>query len=96
VPNIIVQPKEGIIYTTSTAKIAEHGGIGVDDRNVACFVSSPRLKKQVVSGRLNTTQIAATVVEALGFSAGELQAAVAEGTTVLPELGLGSGEWRDW
>lgn len=96
VPNIIVQPKKGIIYTTSTAKIAEHGGLGVDDRNVACFVSSPRLKRAAVTGRVNTTQIAPTIVEALGFSGKELQGAVAEGRTALPGLGLGGEGWADW
>jgi hypothetical protein len=32
VPDIIVQPDLGVIYTTSTAKIAEHGGLSNDDR----------------------------------------------------------------
>jgi hypothetical protein len=32
VPDIIVKPEVGIIYTTSTAKIAEHGGLTNDDR----------------------------------------------------------------
>jgi hypothetical protein len=27
VPNIIVKPDLGIIYTTSTSKVAEHGGL---------------------------------------------------------------------
>ncbi|ELR05469.1 hypothetical protein GMDG_07391 [Pseudogymnoascus destructans 20631-21] len=49
VPDIIVRPTEGIIYTTSTAKIAEHGGINADDRKVACFVSAPGLKKTKVN-----------------------------------------------
>lgn len=32
VPDIIVQPQLGVIYTTSTAKIEEHGGLSADDR----------------------------------------------------------------
>jgi hypothetical protein len=93
VPNIIAQPKEGIIYTTSTAKIAEHGGLSADDRNVTSSVSSPRLKRAVVTGRMNTTQIAPTIVEALKFSGKELQSTVAVGRTALPGLGLGGEEW---
>lgn len=96
VPDVIVEPREGVIYTTSTKKIAEHGGLSKDDRNVACFVSSPRLKKMVYTGRMNTTQIAPTIVEALGYSGSELKGAVAEGTVVLPGLGLGEGGWGDW
>ncbi len=32
VPDIIVRPDLGVIYTTSSAKIAEHGGLSDDDR----------------------------------------------------------------
>ncbi len=32
VPDIIVRPDLGVIYTTSNAKIAEHGGLSDDDR----------------------------------------------------------------
>ena len=35
VPDIIVRPELGIIYTTSTSKIAEHGGLSADDRKVS-------------------------------------------------------------
>ena len=35
VPDIIVRPELGIIYTTSTSKIAEHGGLSDDDRKVS-------------------------------------------------------------
>lgn len=97
VPDIIVQPDLGIIYTTSTKKIAEHGGLSSDDRNTALFVSSPRLAKKRFTQRLNTTQIAPTIVQALGFNASELQAVVAEGGIALPGfdfvVGSGSGEW---
>lgn len=58
VPDMIIQPQLGVVYTTSKKKIAEHGGLNDDDRHVACFVSNPRLKKQQVSGRVETTQVA--------------------------------------
>lgn len=32
VPDIIVRPELGVIYTTSSSKIAEHGGLSDDDR----------------------------------------------------------------
>lgn len=68
VPDIIIVPKLGVIYTTSTSKIAEHGGFSNDDRNVACFASSPSLKKQVFTQRVSTTQVAPTILQALGLN----------------------------
>ncbi|KAK5111160.1 hypothetical protein LTR62_005360 [Meristemomyces frigidus] len=84
VPNIILQPELGIIYTTSTKKVAEHGGISTDDRIVACFVSNPKLQKAVFSQRVNTTQVAATSLHALGLQPQALAGIRDEGTQVLP------------
>jgi len=84
VPDIIVRPQLGVIYTTSKTKIEEHGGISNDDRKVACFASGKGLKKRVVTQRVSTRQVAPTVLKALGLDAGKLQGAEAEGTTTLP------------
>ena len=85
VPNIIVQPDVGFIYTTSKKKVEEHGGLSADDRNVACFVSSPRIRKaKVFPQRVFTRQIAPLILEALGIDAGELEGVRAEGTEILP------------
>jgi hypothetical protein len=83
VPDIIVRPVEGIIYTKSTAKIAEHGGINEDDRHVACFVSAQNLKKTKFPCRVSTKSVAPTILKALGLDANQLQGAKAEGTQVL-------------
>lgn len=84
VPDIIVQPDLGTIYTTNTKKYAEHGGLSNDDRNVACFISNPGLKKQTFTQDVSTQQVAATVLKALGIEITELQAVIAEGVEVLP------------
>ena len=86
VPDIIVQPDLGIIYTTSKKKVEEHGGLSADDRNVACFVSSPRLSRraQKFPQRVSTRQIAPLILEALGIDGGELEGVRAEGTRFLP------------
>jgi predicted AlkP superfamily pyrophosphatase or phosphodiesterase len=84
VPDIIVQPNLGVIYTNSNAKIAEHGGLSIEDRKVACFVSNPKLKKRVFTQRVDTTQVGPTIVKGLGFDPEELQGAKAEGTKLLP------------
>jgi Type I phosphodiesterase / nucleotide pyrophosphatase len=91
VPDIIVQPIKGTIYTTSKAKIAEHGGGSVDDRIVACFAHNPKLKKQTFSSQVFTTQVAPTVAKILGLDPQKLQGAKAEGTQPLP--GFGGWGW---
>jgi hypothetical protein len=72
----------GIIYTTSTAKIAEHGGLSVDDRKVAYFVSSPGLKKTVFPHQVSTAQVF-TILKALGLDPSALEGVIAEGTNLL-------------
>jgi len=83
VPDIIVAPDVGVIYTTSTAKIAEHGGISDDDRHVACFASNPSLKKTQFTKKVSTKQVAATILSALGLDPKALEGVKAEGTKVL-------------
>ena len=83
VPDIIVQPVEGVIYTTSNKKNAEHGGLSEDDRHVACFVSNPGLKQKKFEGRISTKQVAPTILKVLGLDVNALQGAKAEGTKVL-------------
>ena len=84
VPDIIVRPELGVIYTTSKSKIAEHGGLSDDDRKIACIVSSPNLKGKVVSDRVSTRQVAPTVLKVLGLDPEALQGVKAQGTHVLP------------
>lgn len=87
-PDIIVQPIPGVIYTKSSKKIAEHGGNAPADSNVGLLVAYPTLLSQTVLTTVQTTQVAATILKALGIDPNKLQAVAAEGTTVLPTLGL--------
>jgi hypothetical protein len=87
-PDIIVVPELGVIYTGSTAKNAEHGGFSNDDTNVALIVSQPGMQQKVIKGAVLTTQIAPTVLKALGLNPAELKAVQIEHTEVLPGLGL--------
>ncbi|KIJ39833.1 hypothetical protein M422DRAFT_257434 [Sphaerobolus stellatus SS14] len=84
VPDIIVQPELGTIYTTSHKKIAEHGGLSVDDRHIACFASNPGLKKTTFGTKVQTTQIAPVILKMLGLDPNSLQGVRAEGTKPLP------------
>lgn len=86
VPDIIVQPNIGHTYTTSTKKQAEHGGFAFDDTNVIMLVSNPRMSRQTLSSWVETTQVAPTILKALGLDPNALEAVQKEGTPVLPGL----------
>ena len=81
----MIVPTQGVIYTKPTAtKIAEHGGFGEDDTHVALLLSGPGLQAGTVSVPVSTTQVAPTILSALGLDPRALQAVVQEDTTVLP------------
>ena len=89
-----------MIYTNSTAKIAEHGGFSHDDTNVAMLIAGPTTNGaasaesgshgRVIAAPVRTSQIAPTILKVLGVDPGELTAVRQEHTTVLP--GVGQGE----
>jgi hypothetical protein len=84
-PDLIVIPKEGVIYAgVKATKIAEHGGFSKDDSNVVLVVSNPSLKAATLGERVTTTQVAPTMLQALGLDPNALQAVRLEGTKVLP------------
>ena len=85
-PDIIGIARVGVIYTGGS-KIAEHGGFNEDDTHVALIVASAGLKQSVVSTAVTTTQIAPTILQALGLDPNALDAVRMEGTTALPGLG---------
>jgi hypothetical protein len=85
-PDIIVQPIYGTIYTASKKKNAEHGGFSYGDTNVGLIVSNPDLRARVVKTPVATSQVAPSILKALGISPSELQAVRQEGTHVLPFL----------
>jgi arylsulfatase A-like enzyme len=87
-PDFILSPRLGVIYANHPDKIAEHGGFHDDDRHVALLVSNPALPAATFAGPVSTTQIAPTILEALGLDAGRLQAVRLEGTCALPDLAL--------
>jgi len=85
VPDLMVIPTQGVIYTKPTAtKIAEHGGFSEDDTHVALLISAPGLQAGTVSTPVSTTQVAPTLLSALGLDPKALQAVVQEGTPLLP------------
>ncbi len=86
-PDIIVQPVYGTVYTGPTKnKIAEHGGFSFGDTNVGLIVSNPALEARTVKTPVLSSQVAATILKALGIDPGELQSVRKEGIAVLPFL----------
>jgi hypothetical protein len=85
-PDIIVVPEEGVIYSTSKAKQAEHGGFNEDDRHVGMLLANPHLHPGKVDRQVFTTQIAPTILWSLGIDPFSLKAVQEEGTRVLPGL----------
>ncbi|MEX3936456.1 alkaline phosphatase family protein [Paraburkholderia phymatum] len=86
VPDLIVQPIPGTIYSKSAAKLAEHGGLAADDTNTLLVVSNPKLGKKVVDTPVTNMQVAPTILKALGLDPDKLVAVQREGTKVLPGL----------
>ncbi len=82
VPDFIAITNHGVICTGGS-KLAEHGGFSHDDRNVALMLSSPRLTQEYVVTQTFTTQIAPTILQALGLNPRLLDAVISEGTQVL-------------
>ena len=86
VPDIIVQPQYGTIYTGSTKKNAEHGGFSFGDTNVGLIVSNPDLHARTVKTPVATSQVAPTILQILGIHQDGLKAVRVEHTPVLPGL----------
>jgi hypothetical protein len=85
-PDIIVAPNVGVTYSGSTTMIGDHGGFAHDDTNVILLVAHPGFSARTVSATTTTTQVAPTIVKALGLDPEALDAVRAEGTAVLPEV----------
>jgi hypothetical protein len=86
VPDIIVQPQYGTVYTGSTKKNAEHGGFSFGDTNVGLILSNPNLHSRVVKTPVVTSQVAPTILQILGIEPQALKSVRVERTPVLPGL----------
>jgi Type I phosphodiesterase / nucleotide pyrophosphatase len=85
-PDIIVTPNVGVTYVGGSSVLGDHGGFAHDDTNVMLLVANPRFVAQTVSNATTTTQVAPTILQALGLNPSKLDAVRAEGTAVLPEV----------
>jgi Type I phosphodiesterase / nucleotide pyrophosphatase len=86
-PDIVIQPEAGVIYTKPTAsKLSEHGGGTDDDRHIALLISNPSLSSTIVPDSVTTTEVAPSILKALGIKPSHLKAVQYEKTSVLPQL----------
>lgn len=85
-PDIIVEPNVGVIFTSSGKKQEEHGGFAHDDTNVIMLLSNPDFEPSTMTSFVETTQVAPTILQALGLDPTKLDAVRKEGTAVLPGL----------
>jgi type I phosphodiesterase/nucleotide pyrophosphatase len=85
VPDVFGISQYGVVYTGKKAKIAEHGGANPQDRDVPLVVSGePAGDHEVNSSKVETTQIAPTILRLLGLNPSALRAVQIEHTAVLP------------
>jgi hypothetical protein len=89
-PDLIVQPLEGTIYSTSKAKVMEHGGFAPDDTHVAMLVvnGANLISKTPVGSTVDTpvrtAQVAPTILADLGLNTNKLDSVRIENVQVLP------------
>jgi hypothetical protein len=93
-----VTPDLGVLYSTSSKKIADHGGFNHDDTNVALLIAAPNLpgsgngppNGRAINAPVQTAQVAPTIAALFGIDPSQLQAVQQEHTKVLPGLGSGN------
>jgi hypothetical protein len=84
VPDVIGIAQYGVVYTSHKAKIAEHGGDHLEDRNVPILVEwRGAAGGTAVTAPVETTQIAPTILQLLGLDPDDLRAVRIEGTQPL-------------
>jgi hypothetical protein len=93
-PDILITPNIGVTYSNSGKKLAEHGGFSHDDTNVIMLVSNPAYKANTITSPVETAQVAATILQALGLDPNQLQAVQSEHTQSLPGLSFPSFPFR--
>lgn len=96
-PDIVIQPELGVFYADNLDSpatrelLAEHGGMLDEDTNVPLLLSYAGAAGGVNKGAVQTSQVAPTILAALGLDPSSLDAVRIEGTPVLPGTPWGRG-----
>jgi len=83
VPDLYALAQHGVVFTDKKGKIAEHGGADPQDRNVPIVISGPDVDHATSEAKVETTQIAPTILRLLDLDPRELQAVRLERTKAL-------------
>ena len=86
-PDVVVYAKDGTLYSTNK-QTENHGAWIPDDLDVPLVFYNPTFTPANISLEVKTTQLAATMLSALGLPLAQLDAWRAEGAPVIPYLGL--------
>ncbi len=86
IPDIVVQPRPGVVYAAANAKLVDHGSGSAEDTHVPLVVVDPRHEGGLtLSCPVSLRQIAPTILRALGLEARLLDAVRLEGTKRLTD-----------
>jgi hypothetical protein len=86
IPDLIVQPLPGVVFSTANAKLVDHGSDTAEDTHVPLVVVDPRHEGGFsLSCPVSLRQVAPTILEALGLRARLLEAVRLEGTKRLTD-----------
>ena len=86
-PDIILQPKLGVIWGSSdNTALASHGGMQDEDTHIALLISGAQLTGRIDKTWVPTSQVAPLLLRALGIEKFDLQALHREHTPALPGI----------
>jgi predicted AlkP superfamily pyrophosphatase or phosphodiesterase len=86
IPDIVVQPTSGVVYTTPSSKLVDHGSGSGEDTHVPLVVVNPGIEAGVtLDCPVSLRQVAPTILKALGLKPRSLDAVRLEGTKNLPD-----------
>jgi hypothetical protein len=85
-PDVIVQPGDGVVYTTVGSKICDHGGLRELDRHVAMVIAGGKFHPgSTVDQQVTLQMVAPTILKALNLKEHDLDAVNLENTHRLPD-----------
>ncbi|RHZ59214.1 hypothetical protein CDV55_103702 [Aspergillus turcosus] len=85
-PDVVILAKDGTLYESGATE--DHGGWFPDDLDVPLVLYNPTFTHANISLEVRTTQIASTILAALGLPLAQLDGWRMEGSPVLPFIGL--------
>ena len=86
IPDIVVQPVHGVVYTDPDSKLVDHGSGSAEDTHVPLVVVDPRRHGGfTLSCPVSLRQVAPTILKSLGLQPRALDAVRLEGTKPLPD-----------